>query len=518
MRDDDYNSKSASAAAVDHATLTTMRINASLSVAVYEELVGLECDATMAYDANLNQTYRKLPHSNAKHQFSRCIHHTNDVMDGHPSEALVLATDDVKQQTRVVCDNIRVDKQNKIVSTYPHMIVETPTPCSPLPPSHYVYTLHALVGEGRYGFVFRATRASDGSEWAIKIQPQKAIARSAGEESVRDELADRALEFLPLQYVIQALTSCGEWKCPTVLPIHCATLRCDGSSVYRMPLAKTDLNRFVHTTPKRSPALIRTIMKQLTTAVRDLHARSVAHLDIKPENVMLNVTPNKPDAPAVFLGDLSSSHLFGNIPGGRQFEETDRVCTASSRAPEIFGALGRFNQSADMWSLGCVLYYLVCGQRPFGNDSIQEVSSPTANASVPGAAADPKMDQKVGSTVSATNVKSTVAIVSADATVSEEDTFDRQALLSIYAEFHDASSDAEGVWREIFDDGKTKGDRRPNRPILAKSAPVFGSKRTLFASYAGDPNATDLLRQLLTLDHTKRISAPLALKHPYFSV
>src|SRR5271169_1119153 len=42
--------------------------------------------------------------------------------------------------------------------------------------------------------------------------------------------------------------------------------------------------------------------------------------------------------------------------------------TACYRAPEILGESASFNNKADIWALGCVVYELCSGQRAFSSD------------------------------------------------------------------------------------------------------------------------------------------------------
>ena len=476
----------------EYARLSTLRMLTAMSDSVRAELQGLQFGTAMSYSSCLHATVDALTHPNAEHQHVECLHFVAEPLLGDPSLLPKPAVADKKKGTRVVCGNIVIDKDDRIVSNVPHMIVETPPFGSPMPQSYYIYTLHSLIGEGGYGYVFRATRAADGSACAIKIQTQEPIlqpkdiaASMAFEQPIREELGDRASEFLRFQYVLDALSPDGRWLCPTVLPVFCTTLRCDGSSVYRMPLMDTDLSKFLHQTQKPlSSKLIRHIMKQLVSAVRDLHVLKVAHLDIKPANVMMNLVMSKPDAPEVLLGDLSTAHKFEDKKGPRPFDASDQVCTSDVRAPEIYGMLGEYDQRADLWSLGCIFYRLVCGHRMWGLDKIQETVVRDENAK----------------------------------TETDTEKTERQVLLSIYCEFHkhgDAS--VEGVWNRIFYDGVTKSDPRHDRPCPTKdTAPAHNSKRSEFCSLVQDKKAEDLFLRLLTLDYTKRITADEALRHPYF--
>jgi len=107
------------------------------------------------------------------------------------------------------------------------------------------------------------------------------------------------------------------------------------------------------------------IMRQLCMAVGHLHDRGIVHRDVKPANVMIG------DDGRVTLFD------FGLACAARDRKldrERGSICigTLEYAAPEqICG--GAVDARADIYSLGCMLYELCTGQRPFDSQSSQEV-------------------------------------------------------------------------------------------------------------------------------------------------
>ena len=104
--------------------------------------------------------------------------------------------------------------------------------------------------------------------------------------------------------------------------------------------------------PKKTPKLqkLKTITKDLLTALTFLKAKGVIHCDLKPENILFT---NK-KLEMVKLIDFGSSIFIDDA-------YYSYIQTRPYRAPEIvFGC--QFDFSADMWSLGCILYELVTNQ------------------------------------------------------------------------------------------------------------------------------------------------------------
>jgi len=104
-------------------------------------------------------------------------------------------------------------------------------------------------------------------------------------------------------------------------------------------------------------------MLQLLEALSFAHDRNIAHLDIKPQNIVLmSEFPNC----EIKLCDLEVSRVI------QEHEEIREIIgTPDYVAPEIL-AYEPISLSADIWSLGVLAYVLLTGFSPFGGESDQE--------------------------------------------------------------------------------------------------------------------------------------------------
>ncbi|XP_066581082.1 MAP/microtubule affinity-regulating kinase 4 [Prorops nasuta] len=110
-----------------------------------------------------------------------------------------------------------------------------------------------------------------------------------------------------------------------------------------------------------SEEVARTYFRQIVRAISYCHRLHVVHRDLKPENVVFFEKLG-----TVKLTDFGFSNRF--YPG--QKLETSCGSLAYS-APEILLGDSYDAPAVDVWSLGVILYMLVCGQAPFqeANDS-----------------------------------------------------------------------------------------------------------------------------------------------------
>lgn len=98
----------------------------------------------------------------------------------------------------------------------------------------------------------------------------------------------------------------------------------------------------------------RHIFRQIVLAIHYCHSNLIVHRDVKVENVLLDYNGQ------VKLADFGFSSFFK--PG----ELLDVYCGSPPYcAPELYLAKQYDGPKVDIWSLGVVLYVLVCGQLPF---------------------------------------------------------------------------------------------------------------------------------------------------------
>jgi serine/threonine protein kinase len=107
--------------------------------------------------------------------------------------------------------------------------------------------------------------------------------------------------------------------------------------------------------------VVQRITRQVIKGLQVMHENGIAHRDLKPDNIfVVSMSPVW-----VKLGDFGISK---RIHSGTAYRS--RVCTDYYAAPEVLGIDSTsessiYTNAVDMWSLGCVVYELLTGEKLF---------------------------------------------------------------------------------------------------------------------------------------------------------
>ncbi|CAH1642186.1 unnamed protein product [Spodoptera littoralis] len=103
---------------------------------------------------------------------------------------------------------------------------------------------------------------------------------------------------------------------------------------------------------------------QMVAAVGYCHANGVVHRDLKAENLLLDKDMNIKLADFGFSNEYTAGSPLATWCGSPPYA-----------APELFEGRQYDGPKADIWSLGVVLYVLVCGALPFDGSTLHELRS-----------------------------------------------------------------------------------------------------------------------------------------------
>jgi hypothetical protein len=219
-----------------------------------------------------------------------------------------------------------------------------------------------LIGQGGMGVVFRAEDTRLGRVVALKVmQPQFAFDITVRQRFVREA---RAMAALKNDHVVTVYEVGVANDLPFLVMefLEGETLDSLQTRVGRLPLS-----------------LVVRIGKEAAQGLGAAHARDLVHRDIKPSNLWLESPAGR-----VKILDFGLARL--NSEAGQLSQAGIIVGTPAFMAPEQ--ARGEATDyRADLFSLGCVLYWLCTGQLPFkGRDVLRALAALATEDPAPPAA------------------------------------------------------------------------------------------------------------------------------------
>lgn len=125
-----------------------------------------------------------------------------------------------------------------------------------------------------------------------------------------------------------------------------------------------DLSHFIRSKKRLPESVAQRFLQQLAKALQYLRSQSIAHMDLKPQNILLSSTSN----PVLKLGDFGLS----------QYLHTDSSASSLRgsplyMAPEIL-LKHHYDARVDLWSIGIIIYECLFGQAPFSSHTFAELA------------------------------------------------------------------------------------------------------------------------------------------------
>jgi serine/threonine protein kinase len=189
------------------------------------------------------------------------------------------------------------------------------------------FEILSYIGSGSFGQVRRIESKITFKQYALKtIRRQAAFKQS--KQAVQEFLREmRIIKSLDHRHIIQYIGSYTD-KRDLGLVLN-SIAECDLATYLLMACTRPEWH-----------ATLRTFFGCLTTALCYLHDEEIRHRDIKPQNILVYKA-------SVLLTDFGLSREALDTTYG------PTAATSRYQAPEV-AALERRNETADVWSLGCV--------------------------------------------------------------------------------------------------------------------------------------------------------------------
>ncbi|PID39030.1 MAG: serine/threonine protein kinase [Proteobacteria bacterium] len=139
----------------------------------------------------------------------------------------------------------------------------------------------------------------------------------------------------------------------------------EGTFYYVMELCKgLDLEQLVLREGVQPPGRVIKLLRQVCASLGEAHERGLLHRDIKPSNIMLSSSGDEGEVKVLDFGLVLAFGPASDDESRLTHDEALRG-TPNYTAPEIALDEPPIDGRADLYSLGCVAYWLITGQRPF---------------------------------------------------------------------------------------------------------------------------------------------------------
>lgn len=203
------------------------------------------------------------------------------------------------------------------------------------------YEVYETIGSGGFAKVKLGRHILTGENVAIKIMEKKEL----GEDLPRVKVEIEAMKSLSHQHVCRLYH-----VIETNTKIYMILEYCPGGELFDYIIAKDRL----------SEEETRVFFRQIVSALAYVHSQGYAHRDLKPENLLLDEDHNL---------KLIDFGLCAKPKGGLGYELMTCCGSPAYAAPELIQGKSYIGSEADVWSMGVLLFALLCGYLPFDDDN-----------------------------------------------------------------------------------------------------------------------------------------------------
>jgi len=221
------------------------------------------------------------------------------------------------------------------------------------------YQLQRRIGHGGMGEVWLARHNLLARPAAIKVIRRDALADSPGAQNEMIQRFEREAQVT------------AELESPHTVQLYDFGVSEEGALFYVMELLEgEDLETLVRQFGPLPAERVVHVLKQVCLSLREAHRQGLLHRDIKPANIYLCERAFEPDFVKVLdFGLVKQLVTYPDSDDTSMTAAQTIVGTPAYVAPEMVINKDRVDERADIYSLGCVAFWLLTGRVVFEADS-----------------------------------------------------------------------------------------------------------------------------------------------------
>ena len=199
--------------------------------------------------------------------------------------------------------------------------------------------LRSMIGEGGQGTIFSARNVADDSSIVAKLVDTSTILKKINFRAEKE--AVELIKPQKLEYLCDMYEYCEK----------------DNFGYVLMKRYNCDLFDFAVEKRGIPEELGKVLFKKMVIGLMNLHSVGVAHMDIKPENIMIDIESVSP-----FIGDFGSCYVF----------KDDKTCYVKRGTKQYYPPEYASNHSfdprkVDIYCLGVTLHAMLTGYFPYNS-------------------------------------------------------------------------------------------------------------------------------------------------------
>jgi len=212
------------------------------------------------------------------------------------------------------------------------------------------FILQHKLGTGTYATVYKAVSKEDKTVTvALKCIKKKSLSK-VGADNLITEI--KVLKELKHRHIVQLYDFMYDKENIYLVLEYCTI---------------GDLSQLISHYGKLLEHMVKDLTQQLALALHYMNKKKVAHMDLKPQNLLLTGSKKEPRIKVADFG--FAKILKSNKPGS----DASLRGSLLYMAPEIILTKSYDETLCDMWSVGVILFECLCGRAPFASRTYDEL-------------------------------------------------------------------------------------------------------------------------------------------------